>query len=194
MNSSQSLFKRVVLFTTTAILSAFVCTSAYAYQTKSELSGAKIAQAGLARRVVRLSWIAGASRGATLLSRNGRVFRTSRGSVMGPYNSLRNWVPTNLPGGGEEKYNGRNAHHLIPKAHARILFPNENTDQMPAVNVPRRDHMEKYHARLNSEMANIRRRFPDLNNPEARGQIWRAYQRVYAEHPDWLEAISGYFD
>jgi hypothetical protein len=77
-----------------------------------------------------------------------------------------------LPGGGDNKYNDRNAHHIIPQEHARILFPNENLGHMPAVNLPRRDHMDKYHGRLDSEMANIRRRFPDLNNPEARTQTW----------------------
>jgi len=122
------------------------------------------------------------------------VYRTSRGSIIGTYSKLSRWIPKNLPGGGLAKYNKRNAHHIIPQAHARQLFPSANLNKMPAVNIARRDHMEKYHGRLDSEMANIRRRFPDLNNPEARSQTRRAYQRVYAEHPDWLEAIKRYFE
>ena len=188
------LLEKFALFTTTVFLTATIATNVMAQQSNVSLSGVKVAQLGLVRKLIGLTWLGRASKGATLLSKNGRVFRTSRGSVMGTHNSLRNWIPKNLPGGGDKNYDGRNSHHIIPQEHARVLFPNENLGHMPAVNLPRRDHMDKYHGRLDSEMASIRRRFPDLNNPEARRQTWGAYQRVYAEHPDWLEAISGYFD
>jgi len=155
-------------------------------------SNVKVAQVGRLVRRVGTAWIGKSAKNVTWLSGK-NIYRTSRGSVIGSYGNLSSWIPKNLPGGGIARYNRRNAHHIIPKAHAKRLFPNENLRDMPAVNISRRDHMEKYHGRLNDEMANIRRRFPDLNNPQARNQTWGAYQRVYAEHPDWLDAIRDYF-
>jgi hypothetical protein len=120
---------------------------------------------------------------------SGLIYRSTQGSIIGPYAQLRKWIPRNLPGGGVPRWNTRNAHHILEAQHAKAW--NLNVNDLPCVNLSRRDH-DAYHDQLRSEFKTALRRHPD--KPLSKEEVWGAYQRVYAQQPDWLDAIKPFFE
>ncbi|MBD1930461.1 hypothetical protein [Funiculus sociatus] len=101
---------------------------------------------------------------------------------------MSRWTPKNLPGGGNSRWNQRNAHHILEAKHARAWGLNES--DLPAVNLSRRDH-DRYHDLLRNEFKTVSRR--NQGQPLSKLQVKQVYQRVYQAHPDWLDAIEPFF-
>jgi RHS repeat-associated protein len=77
------------------------------------------------------------------------------------------------------------AHHLLEARHMRAWdFTVKEISDAPSVVLSRADHLEI--------TAALRRELPYGNN-YGREEVWSALQRVYQDHPNWLDAIRQYF-
>ena len=81
--------------------------------------------------------------------------------------------------------NAIQAHHILEVRHAKRW--NISTGDVPAVILPKEVH-DQISRRLQQVM-------PYLGDahPYSRAEVWRAYQDVYRDFPDWLAAIEKYF-
>jgi len=128
----------------------------------------------------------------TWVDRERGIYRSRTGSIIGSYRALREvmsqrqrpaWLPQSL------KRPGVQAHHLIEKRFARVFRLNEN--DIPSVLLPQDQHTRRggIHSMINSLIPHGNRR--DGSRSYNTAQILRAYQQVYADRPDWLDAITA---
>ena len=73
------------------------------------------------------------------------------------------------------------AHHLLEK-HMAEKFRLGNTDRIPSVVLT-----EAQHKAITADLKLA------TGGAENLTQLWQGYQKAYAKHPDWLEAIKAYF-
>lgn len=130
------------------------------------------------------------SRGQWLDQSKG-IYRSNRGSIIGPYGLLANdprrhaWISWKLNGQKVE------AHHLIEKRFARLFGMNEN--DMPAVLLTRAQHTRRIgsngiHERINRFIRHGNR--AGTRNYNA-AQILRTYREVYRGQEDWIDTIGA---
>jgi hypothetical protein len=74
------------------------------------------------------------------------------------------------------------AHHILEKAMARDLQLAKNFDDLPSVILTDAQHKKI--------TAALREKKPTINGVQ---DLWDTYQKVYKDHPHWLEAIKPYF-
>ena len=73
------------------------------------------------------------------------------------------------------------AHHIVERRFAGMLKI-ADTDTIPSVLLTEAEH-KAITATLAQEAKSI----------TTKGELWKAYQKVYKDHPHWLEAIAKYF-
>ncbi len=74
------------------------------------------------------------------------------------------------------------AHHILEEAVARDLRLGA-TDRIPAVILT-----EAEHKLITAEL-----RAAGTAEAGSLPKLWKAYQKAYSKHPDWLAAIQSYF-
>jgi hypothetical protein len=115
---------------------------------------------------------------------NRGIYKTQYGSIIGPYRWVKdadNDCPDLLP---YLTNTNLEAHHLIEKRFADELGITDD-DSMPAVLIPGQEH-DYWTSRLQSKTEGLPvNRSYDLN------QIWNLYSKVYASHPDWMDAVRA---
>lgn len=130
------------------------------------------------------------SRGQWLDEEKG-IYRSNRGSIIGPYSALANhpqrraWL--------RREFQGQNvqAHHLIERRFARLFGMNGN--DMPAVLLTREQHSRRMgsggiHERINQFIRPGNRSGSRRYNP---AQVLQAYREAYRENDDWIDAIGA---
>jgi hypothetical protein len=124
------------------------------------------------------------------------IYRTNRGSIIGPYRQLADSIskgqrPSWLPEELRNSTDSLEAHHLIERRVARAF--GLDPDQMPAVILARDEHRggNSVHSILRSLLPQGDRRTGSLDYRDRLAQINQAYQRAYADHDDWLDAITA---
>ncbi|MFB2835678.1 hypothetical protein [Floridanema evergladense] len=130
------------------------------------------------------------SRGQWLDEEKG-IYRSNRGSIIGPYGSLANhpqkraWLQRELQGQNAQ------AHHLIERRFARIFGMNEN--DIPSVLLTKEQHSRKIgsggiHERINQLIRPGNRSGSRRYNP---AKVLQAYREAYKENDDWIDAIGA---
>ncbi|MFB2878496.1 hypothetical protein [Floridanema aerugineum] len=130
------------------------------------------------------------SRGQWLDEEKG-IYRSNRGSIIGPYSALANhpqrraWLQRELQGQDVQ------AHHLIERRFARLFGMNGN--DMPAVLLTREQHSRRMgsggiHERINQLIRPGNRSGSRRYNP---AQILQTYREVYKGNADWIDAIGA---
>lgn len=130
------------------------------------------------------------SRGQWLDEEKG-IYRSNRGSIIGPYASLANhpqrraWLRREFQGQDVQ------AHHLIERRFARIFGMNGN--DMPAVLLTREQHSRRMgsggiHERINQLIRPGNRSGIRRYNPT---QVLQAYREAYRQNDDWIDAIGA---
>ena len=101
------------------------------------------------------------------------VATLNQNGAIGPYSVMKKFTD-NLAGKWQ-------AHHIL-EVNMMKKFGLGNADKAPSVILTQAEH-KAVTARLKVETPQV----------ETTQELWQAYQKAYADHPHWLEAIKSYF-
>lgn len=133
---------------------------------------------GAAVWAVRLAWAGSKGLGIAVTAlRFGRIPLVGFKSPIAPYHALQ--AVTKGHRGSLQ------AHHILEARHLRAWGASaRQVREVPAQVLSRQEHV--------AITAALRRALP-FGVRYSRGQVWRAYERVYAQYPSYLRSISHYF-
>jgi uncharacterized protein RhaS with RHS repeats len=155
------------------LLAGLVAANGYlAYQVYAELAGRKSSfEAGLSGAVHGLSSTLDFAGGVA------GVCAAFEGGGIGSYKNLRE-----LTAGFDGDFQ---AHHILEVRHLRNWgYAADAIDDAPAIILDRTEH---------TALTNALSEALPYGEAYTRAEVWEVYQDIYAAYPDWLDAISGYF-